>query len=54
MKKSLIALAVLGALAGSATAQSNVTLYGIADVNLQYIDPKGPGSSTFGINSGHQ
>jgi predicted porin len=54
MKKTLIALAMFGAFAGTAVAQSNVTLYGIADVNMQYIDPKGPGSSTFGINSGHQ
>lgn len=34
MKKSLLALAVLGAFAGSAVAQSSVTLYGIADVNI--------------------
>lgn len=32
MKKSLIALAVLGSVAGVAQAQSSVTLYGIADV----------------------
>lgn len=36
MKKSLLALAVLGAFAGTASAQSSVTLYGIADVGLQY------------------
>jgi general bacterial porin, GBP family len=35
MKKSLLALAVLGAFAGSALAQSSVTLYGVADANLQ-------------------
>ncbi|MFM8901232.1 MAG: porin [Burkholderiales bacterium] len=34
MKKSLLALAVLGAFAGSAVAQSSVTLYGVADVNI--------------------
>lgn len=34
MKKSLIALAALGAFAGSAMAQSSVTLYGIIDVGL--------------------
>lgn len=33
MKKSLLALAVLGAFAGSAVAQSSVTLYGVADAN---------------------
>ena len=32
MKKSLLALAVLGAFAGAASAQSSVTLYGIVDV----------------------
>jgi predicted porin len=55
MKKSLIALAVLGAFSGAALAQSNVTLYGILDVNYQRIDPDASGSSaTSGINSGHQ
>ena len=34
MKKSLIALAVLGTFAGIAAAQSNVTLYGRADAAL--------------------
>ncbi len=34
MKKSLIALAVLGSVAGLAQAQSSVTLYGIADVYM--------------------
>jgi len=34
MKKSLIALAALGAFAGSAMAQSSVTLYGIVDMGL--------------------
>ncbi len=37
MKKSLIALAALGAFAGAASAQSSVTLYGLVDVNYQYI-----------------
>lgn len=34
MKKSLIALALFGAASGIATAQSNVTLYGIVDTGL--------------------
>ena len=34
MKKSLIALAVLGAVAGAAQAQSAVTLYGVVDLVL--------------------
>ena len=40
MKKSLVALAVFGAFSGAALAQSNVTLYGIVDVNYQYNNPK--------------
>lgn len=36
MKKSLIAFAVLGAFAASASAQSNVTLYGIIDAAVMY------------------
>ncbi len=55
MKKNLIALAVFGAFSGAALAQSNVTLYGIIDVNYQYNDPDVSGaSSTSGINGGHQ
>jgi predicted porin len=55
MKKSLVALAVLGAFAGAASAQSSVTLYGVIDVNYQRNDPKPPGAlTTAGINSGHQ
>ena len=55
MKKNLIALAIFGAFSGAALAQSNVTLYGIIDVNFQYNDPDASGaSSTRGINSGHQ
>ncbi|MDQ9171362.1 porin [Oxalobacteraceae bacterium R-40] len=38
MKKSLLALAVLGAFAGVAQAQTNVTLYGIADVGVASVD----------------
>lgn len=53
MKKSLIALALMGAFSGAAVAQSNVTLYGILDVNIQRNDPD-TGTSTTGINSGHQ
>jgi predicted porin len=34
MKKSLFALAVLGAFAGAASAQTNVTVYGVADLSL--------------------
>ena len=34
MKKTLIALAVMGAVAGVAHAQSNVTIYGVVDTGL--------------------
>lgn len=44
MKKSLIALAVLGAFSAGASAQSSVTLYGIVDVGVQY--------NTAGVNLG--
>ncbi len=36
MKKSLIALALMGAFSGAAFAQSNVTMYGILDVNYTW------------------
>jgi predicted porin len=38
MKKSLLALAVLGAFAGAASAQSSVTVYGIVDVGVNRTD----------------
>jgi predicted porin len=38
MKKSLLALAVLGAFAGAASAQSSVTLFGVVDLNVRYLD----------------
>ena len=43
MKKSLLALAVLGAFAGAASAQSSVTLYGTVDLSGAYV--KNDGSS---------
>src|SRR5437867_5276807 len=54
MKKSLLALAVLGAFAGAASAQSSVTLFGIVDVNARYVkngDVKAKSLGTDGINS---
>ncbi|WP_410054110.1 porin [Cupriavidus sp. BIC8F] len=38
MKKSLITPAVLGAAAGSANAQSGVTLYGVIDGSIEYVN----------------
>ena len=64
MKKSLIALALIGAFSSAAVAQSNVTMYGILDVN--YMWQEGPTvvgtgtaarvqqESVSAINSGHQ
>ncbi len=57
MKKSLLALAVLGAFAGAAQAQSSVNIYGIVDTGVVYtskaVNAAGNGTgSKFGINSG--
>lgn len=50
MQQKLIALALAGVLAGPAVAQSNVTLYGIADVGVGYAKA---GDTTFtGIING--
>jgi predicted porin len=55
MKKSLLALAVLGAFAGVASAQSSVTLYGTVDLNARYVKADGQDRrltlSQDGINS---
>ena len=55
MKKSLLALAVLGAFAGAASAQSSVTLYGTVDLSGKYTKNDGSGRrlslSQDGINS---
>ncbi|MEP7301363.1 MAG: porin [Caldimonas sp.] len=55
MKKSLLALAVLGAFAGVASAQSSVTLYGTIDLSGKYVKNDGTTKrlslSQDGINS---
>ncbi|SCU93319.1 Outer membrane protein [Cupriavidus necator] len=38
MKKSLIALAALSAAAGAANAQTSVTLYGVIDTGIEYVN----------------
>ena len=48
MKKSLLALAVLGAFAGAASAQSSVTLYGRVDLAVS----KGVGTAAKTLNNG--
>lgn len=54
MKKTLAAVAVLGAFAGSALA-ADVTLYGRVDLGLQYMhqDNKGVKSDNWGLQSGN-
>ncbi|HEY8608714.1 MAG TPA: porin [Noviherbaspirillum sp.] len=54
MKKSLLALAVLGAFAGAASAQSSVTIYGVADVGIERFDNDGAAGATWGLTSGNQ
>ena len=55
MKKSLLALAVLGTFAGVASAQSSVTLFGIVDVGIRNVkngsNPDLWTQSTDGLNS---
>lgn len=54
MKKSLLALAVLGAFAGAASAQSSVTVYGIVDLGFDHTDTGAAAGSVNGIKSGGQ
>ena len=50
MKKSLIALAVLAA-SGAAMAQSSVTLFGIVDTGVSYVDNASGDNSRYGVHS---
>ena len=52
MKKTLLALTALSSLAGSAMAQSNVTIYGIVDVGLVRTD--NGSTTTTSMDSGKQ
>ena len=52
MKKSIVALAVLGAFTGLASAQSSVTLYGRLDANVGSVDPGSKGLAAKGANPG--
>jgi predicted porin len=55
MKKSLLALAVLGAFAGAASAQTNVTIYGVADVGISRNDSgAATNDTTWSLDSGIQ
>ncbi|AMP17045.1 porin [Collimonas pratensis] len=63
MKKSLIALTVLGTIAGAAQAQSSVTIYGTVDAGVTFSNNNVPagnvdansrlGGSKFGVGSGN-
>lgn len=53
MKKSLLALAVFGAFTGAASAQTNVTVYGIADIGLTH-SRSDTAASRLGLDSGIQ
>ncbi|MEY4625780.1 MAG: hypothetical protein RL061_1305, partial [Pseudomonadota bacterium] len=46
MKKSLLAVAAIGAFASAAQAQSSVTVYGILDVGFQGVATRAPYSAT--------
>ena len=46
MKKSLLAVAAMGAFASAAQAQSSVTVYGIMDVGFQGVTTRGPLTTT--------
>lgn len=53
MKKSLLALAVLGAFAGAANAQTNVTVYGLVDAGIAR-ETGGAAGSAWKLNTGVQ
>lgn len=50
MKKSLLAIAALGAFAGAASAQTNVTIYGLVDMAIQHENDGA--KTTTGLDSG--
>jgi predicted porin len=55
MKKTLLALAVLGSFAGAASAQTNVQIYGVADAGISYTDNGAASNAkTWGLSSGGQ
>jgi predicted porin len=53
MKKTLLAFALLGAFAGTASAQSNVTVYGVVEVAVNYADNgAATNARTFSLDNG--
>lgn len=53
MKKSLLALAILGAFTGIASAQSNVTIYGVVDVGIANENNGAAAGSVTRMDSGN-
>lgn len=53
MKKTILALAALGAFSTGASAQSNVEIYGLVDIGLARIDDGAPGGATSGMSTGN-
>src|SRR4051794_24600318 len=53
MKKSLLALAVLGSFAGVAFAQTNVTVYGLVDVAVTRFDSGRPNGDAWSLDGGN-
>ncbi len=54
MKKSLLTLAVLGALSSAAFAQTNVTIYGVVDAGVAYDKNISASNSIWKLQSGQQ
>lgn len=54
MKKSLLALAVLGAFSGAASAQTSITIYGIVDAGINYDNGGSTAGRTWRLQSGQQ
>ena len=55
MKKSLLALSVLAAVAGTASAQTSVSIYGVVDAGISYSDNgAATNSKTWALGSGQQ
>lgn len=54
MKKSVIALAVLGTVTGAAFAQTNITIYGVVDAGIVYDNNGDPAGRTWKLDSGNQ
>ncbi len=52
MKRFVPALVLAGVFAGTAHAETSVTLYGIADISIRYLNHGENGNSRIGMNNG--